>query len=133
MKKFAIRVCKLMAFALVLFCSALLQAEPPSMGQIDKMQQDIQMEQTLRTEVEKGKKVYIKKVVVKGVSLINEDKMKEIILPFHNHWLTQSDINLILDSIANAYKQNGYEGQPEKITFQVKDGYLEINAKELKH
>jgi len=91
------------------------------------------MEKALRTEVEKGKKVYIKKVTVKGATLITEDQIKEIILPFKDRWLTGSDINIILDSITSAYKQKGYEGQPSKISFQVKKSNLEINVEEIRH
>lgn len=100
------------------------------MGEIQKTQQDLEMEKALRTEVEKGKKVLIKKITVKGATLITEDQIKEITLPFKNHWLTEADINLILDSITSAYKQKGYQNQPAKISFQIKKGYLEINVEE---
>ncbi len=105
-------------------------SQPPSMGEIQKTQQDLEMEKALRTEVEKGKKVLIKKITVKGATLITEDQIKEITLPFKNHWLTEADINLILDSITSAYKQKGYQNQPAKISFQIKKGYLEINVEE---
>ena len=117
-----------------LLCSFNLSfSQAPSIGQIEKTQQDIEMEKTLRTEAEKGKKSFIKNIEVKGASLITADQIKEIILPFKNHWLTGNDINLILNSIASAYKQKGYEGQPEKISFQIKKGLLEITVEELRH
>lgn len=56
-----------------------------SASQIEKTHQDLEMEKTLRTEVEKGEKVYIKKVTVKGATLITEEQIKEIILPFKDH------------------------------------------------
>jgi len=107
--------------------------QPPSAGEIEKSQQDIEMEKSLRTEAEKGKKSYIKKIDVKGVTFISEDRIKEIILPFKNHWLTESDISLILNSIASAYKEKGYDTQPEGISFQIKKGLLEIKVEETKH
>lgn len=108
-------------------------SQTPSTGQIEKTQQDLEKERVLRTQVEKGKKAFIKKIIVKGVALITEDRIKEIILPFKNHWLTESDINLILNSITSAYKENGYQNQPAKISFQIKKGCLEINIEEIKY
>lgn len=105
-------------------------SQGPSMGQIQKTQQDLEMDKTLRIETEKREKVLIKKITVKGAALITKDKIKEIILPFENHWLTQTDINLILDSITSAYKQKGYQNQPAKISFQIRKGCLEINLEE---
>jgi len=109
------------------------QAQGPSVSQIEKSRQDLEMDRALRIEVEKGKKVFIKKVIVKGATLITEEQLKEIILPFNNHWLTQADINLILDSIAGAYTQKGYAGQPARASFQIKYGFLEISIEEAKH
>lgn len=117
----------------IIFGSFNLCFSQPTMGEIDKMQQDIEMEKALRTEIEKGKKAFIKKIVVKGVTLLTEDQLKEIILPFKNHWLTESDINLILDSLTSAYKQKGLEGQPSKISFRIKKSLLEIIVEELRH
>jgi len=128
MKKSAFTI---LFFMLVSFSPCFPQS--PSAGKIEKMQQDLEMEKALRTELEKGKKVFIKKVILKGATLITEEQLKEIILPFKDRWLSGSGINLILDSITSAYKQKGYEGQPEKITFQVKDGNLEISIEEVKY
>lgn len=123
----------LFVFAFILILFNLCFAQDHTASQIEKAQQDLEMEKALRTEVEKGKKVLIKKIIVKGVTLLTEDQIKEIILSFKNHWLTGSDINLILDSITSAYKQKGYQGQPAKISYQVKKGCLEINVEEIKH
>jgi len=103
------------------------------MGQVQKTQQDIEMEKALRTEAERGKRVLIKKIIVKGARLITKDRIKEIILPFQKHWLTQSDIDLILNSITFAYREKGYQNQPEKILYQVKRANLEIDIVETKH
>ncbi len=108
-------------------------SQVPSMGQIQKTQQDLEMEKALRTEAEKGKKVLIKKITVKGARLITKDKIKEIILPFQKHWLTQSDIDLIINSITYAYRQKGYQEQPSKISYQIKKANLEIDIIETKN
>jgi len=103
------------------------------MGQIEKTQQDLEMERALRTEVEMGKKVFVKKIIIRGATLITEDQLKQIILPFEKHWLNGNDIKIIIDAIAADYKQNGYEGQPFKVSSDVKNGVLEINIEEVKH
>jgi hemolysin activation/secretion protein len=105
-------------------------SETPSMGQIQKSQQDLELDKSLRLEAEKGQKVLIKKIIVKGATLITEDQIKQVILPFKNHWLTQSDIELILSSVANIYKQNGCQGEPARISYEVKEGNLEVNIEE---
>lgn len=105
----------------------------PSMGEIDKMQQDIEKDKLLRVEVEKAKKVFIKEIVVKGATLITEDQIKEIILPFKNHLLSGADIDLMLNSISSAYAQKGYQNQPVKITFKINKSKLEISVEELTH
>jgi len=120
----------------IVFILCLLNAcfcETPSMGQIEKSQQDLEVDKALRAEAEKGQKVLIKTITVKGTSLITLDQIKQVILPFKNHWLTQSDIDLILNSITNIYKQNGYQAEPAKISYEVKEGNLQIDIEELKH
>jgi len=128
------RVYKAIVFALFfIFINSNAGFSQPSLGGIDKMRQDMEMERALRTEVEKGKKVYIKNIVVKGVTLISKGRLSEIIPPFKDHWLGESDINLLLESITNAYKEKGYAGEPAKISFRVKKGVLQINIEELRH
>lgn len=120
----------LLFFIFANFNGALAQ---PTIGQIEKTQQDLEKEQTLRREVEKGRKVYIKKIIVKGVTFLSEDEIKKIIQPFKNHWLTQSEINLILDSLVNAYQKKGYPGKLPRISFQEKERHrLEIKVEEIR-
>lgn len=102
----------------------------PSAGQIEKTQQDLEMEKSLREEVEKGKKVLIRKIIIKGATLLTADQLKNIALSFNGHWLTESDINLVLDTVTSAYKENGYQDQPAKISYQLKKGYLEVSIEE---
>ncbi len=44
-------------------------SQTPSMGQIQKSQQDLEADKALREQAEKGQKVLIKKIVVKGIIL----------------------------------------------------------------
>jgi hemolysin activation/secretion protein len=113
--------------------ASLCFSQASSMGKIQKSQTDIEMEKSLRVEAEKAKKVLIKKIVVKGATLITEDQVKAIILPLKNHWLSKADINYILDSIVCAYKQNGRQIQPARISYKIKKNYLEINVQEIRH
>lgn len=105
-------------------------AEPPSVGQIERAQEILQKEEILRNKLEKEEKVYIKKIIVKGATLLDEGKIKEIILPFQKHWLSKTDIQQILDIIGQAYKQKGYTGSPIRISSQIKKNCLEINVEE---
>ena len=124
------------AFTLLFFIFGSINlcfSQTPSMSQIEKTQLDLEKERVLRTQVEKGKKVFIKKIIVKGVTLITEDRINETILPFKNHWFTEADINLILGFITFAYKQKGYQNQPAKISYQIKKMSLIIKVEELPH
>ncbi len=120
----------LLIFFICLPFKAICFAEPPSAGQIERAQEILQKEDILRNKLEKEEKIYIKKIIVKGVTLLDEDKIKEIILPFQKHWLNKTDIQQILDIIGQAYKQKGYTGLPLRIYSQIKKNCLKIEIKE---
>ena len=101
-----------------------------SASQMERALELLEKEKALRETIEKGQKVFIKKIIVKGATLLSEERIKEIILPFKNHWLTEADINSILDSITAAYKQKGYNNQPVKALYQVKKNLLKIQVVE---
>lgn len=105
-------------------------AENPSASEIERTQEIIQEEEFLRDKLKTEEKVFIKKIIVKGITLLDEDKIKEIILPFQKHWLSKADIQQILDAIDQAYKQKGYTGVPIKISSQIKKNCLKINVEE---
>lgn len=105
-------------------------AEQPSASQIERTQEIIQEEKILRDKLKTGEKVFIKKIIVKGVTLLDEDEIKKIILPFQKHWLSKADIQQILDAIGEAYKEKGYVWQLLKTSFEIKGSYLEINVEE---
>jgi outer membrane protein assembly factor BamA len=107
-------------------------AETPTASQIERSQELLEKEQILKNKLEKKDKVFIKKITVKGVTILTEDKIKEIILPFQKHWLTKKDIQQILDLLAQAYKQEGYAGKPPNTSFQIKKSNLEIQIGESK-
>jgi len=120
----------LILFFLFLSFGILCFAEQPSASQIERTQEIIQKEEILRDKLKIGEKVFIKKIIVKGVTLLNEDEIKKIILPFQKHWLSKADIQQILDAIGEAYKEKGYVWQFLKTSFDIKGSCLEINVEE---
>lgn len=120
----------LILFFLFLSFETACFAEQSSASQIERSQEILKEEEVLRDKLKTEDKVFIKKIIVKGVTLLDEDEIKEIILPFQKHWLSKTDIQQILDAIGQAYKQKGYAGQPLKISFEVKKSCLRINIEE---
>jgi hemolysin activation/secretion protein len=128
---------KQMGFILsVLFIFSLkavsLAVPPPSqeMSGQEKTREILEKERALRERIEKGEKVFIKKIIVSGITLIKEDEIKKIISPFKNHWLSKDEIQGILDSINVTYEQNGYYGKASKISYQIKKNSLKIIVEE---
>ena len=76
------------------------------------------------------KKKYIKSIKVEGATLLSQDTIRELTAPFLKHWLAQEDINIILNSIKQAYKQEGYPNQPIEIRYELKGKVLWIKIKE---
>lgn len=113
-----------------LFFGAICFAELPSAVQIERAQEILQENEALRSRIENGEKAYIKNIIVKGVTLFDEDKVKEIIFPFQKQWLSKAEIQQILDAIEQVYKQNGFIGLPTKSSFQINKNCLEININE---
>jgi len=105
-------------------------AELPSVGQIERAQEILQENEVLRSRIENGEKAYIKNIIVKGITLLDENKVKEIIFPFQKQWLNKTDIQQILGAIGQAYKQKGYLGLSVKSSFQVINNCLEIEINE---
>jgi len=68
---------------------------------------------------------------VEGVSLLSKEQIEEIILPFQKHWLSKDEIQQIIDLIIHAYKQEGYEESPVKISYEIEEKRLKIQVEEL--
>ncbi|MCX5693220.1 MAG: nicotinate-nucleotide adenylyltransferase [Candidatus Omnitrophica bacterium] len=95
-------------------------------GTIIKSQEMIEREKTLREKLDKNEKMHLKKAIVTGVTLIDKEKIKEIIDPFKNHWISKNDIQLILDSITAAYKEKGYADKLGRISYKIRKTTLNI-------
>ena len=87
-------------------------------------------EKAIRVKIEQPQKKYIKSIKVEGATLLNQDKIQELTAPFFRHWLTQEDINIILNTIKQAYVQEGYPNQPVEIRYELKGKVLWIKIKE---
>lgn len=101
-------------------------AQPP-VGEIQRAEEILEKEKILREKLEKKEKIFIKKIIIEGASLISEEKLEEIILPFPRKWLSKEDIQQILEQILQAYKQKDKE--PE-ISYQIRKRQLKILIKE---
>jgi len=107
-------------------------AQETSASQIERAQETLEKEKVLRERIEKGEKIFVRKIVITGVTLINEDQIKEITLPFKNHWIFKDEIRLILDSIVAVYQRNGYNGKIADISYQIrKNRIIEIEVEEI--
>jgi len=107
-------------------------AKIPTASQIEKTQEDLEKEKALRELIEEGQKVFIKKIIIKGVTLLTQEEIKDIVQPFQKHWLSQGDVQQILEMLKQTYKEKGYPGQPAKILTQIEKGQLIIEITEIK-
>jgi hemolysin activation/secretion protein len=109
-------------------------AESVSPSQIQREQEILEKEKALREKIEKKEeKIFIKKILIKGIRLLTEDQIKEIILPFQEKWLTKKDIQQLIDLIIQAYHQKGYNESDLKISYEIKKKCLKIQVEELTH
>lgn len=103
-------------------------AATPSASQIERTQEILEKGEALMNKIEKKEKKFIKKIIVQGVLSFSQDQIKEIILPFQKKWLTEVDIQQILDSFKELYKR---QGKPlARISYQIKGNQLFIKAEE---
>ena len=101
-----------------------------SASQLQRAQDLLEEEKAIRLKIEEPQKKYIKSIKVEGAALLSQDKIQELTAPFFRHWLAQEDINIILNSIKQAYVQEGYPNQPVEIRYQLKGKVLWIKIKE---
>ncbi len=117
---------------LFLFLSfSICSAQPPT-GQIQKTQEMLEKERELRQRIEKPQKQFVEKIQVEGASLLSEQELQEITLLFEERWLTQEDIQQVIDLIIQAYKQKGYSEKELKSSYQIENNNLEIQVEELR-
>ncbi len=77
----------------------------------------------------KEEKVFIKKINVFGVTLLSEEEINDIILPFKNRELNLEGFQKIADLITDAYRQKGYITSRAYLPPQmIERGILEIRV-----
>jgi len=101
-----------------------------SASQLQRAQDLSEEERAIRIKIAEPQKKYIKSIKVEGATLLDQDKIQKLTAPFLRHWLTQEDINIILNTIKQAYKQEGYPNQPTELHYQLKGKVLWIKIKE---
>lgn len=99
-------------------------------AKILKSQEELEKEKALRKKIKKQEKVFIKKIILHGVSLVSKEEIKNIILSYQKHWLSKEDIRQIIILIQGAYKNKGYKVGDDKIYYLIKKGNLIIKVKE---
>ena len=125
---------KKIAILILFLCLSSLNicfAQDVPVSQIQRTQEILKKEEALREKLNQQEKAFIKKIIVEGVLLLDEEQVKEIILPFQKRWLTEDDINQIIDSLKQLYSQQ--TKQTPEITYQIKKRNLKITVKEAEY
>jgi hypothetical protein len=68
--------------------------------------------------------------VVKGVSLLEDEQIKKIILPFQEHWLTKEEILEIIKLLLQVYEKAGYREMLSKISYRIEGNSLVFKVEE---
>jgi hemolysin activation/secretion protein len=102
-----------------------------SASQIQRAQEILEKERALSQKLEEPQKIYIKKIMVEGASLLSPEEIREIISSFQKRWLTKEDIQQIMESFRQAYQRRGYAKQPAKISYRIEKRNLIIVIEEL--
>jgi len=115
---------------LLLIANLAFAGQGMSTSTITRSQDMIQKEEALREKLDKNEKMYLKKAVVSGATLIDKEKIEEILQPFKNHWISKNDIGIIMDTIAADYKERGVYDKLENISYKINRSSLSIIIKE---
>lgn len=115
---------------LLLSANLAYSSQDTSLSVITKSQEMIDDEKALREKIDKREKMFLKKTVIKGITLIDKEKIMEILQPFRNHWISKDDIQIIMDSIAVVYKEKGYYERIETMFYKINRNTLTITVKE---
>jgi hemolysin activation/secretion protein len=111
---------------LLLSANVVYASQDMSTSTITRSQEMIEKERFLREKIDKDDKVYLKKAIVTGITLIDKEKIEEIFKPFKNHWISKNDIQIILDSITAAYKEKGCADKLGSASYQIRKNTLNI-------
>jgi len=109
-----------------IYNNAIYCADETSASKIERSQEILEKEKILRERLEKGEKIFIKKIIVVGIASIDKNEMKKMISPFKNRWLSKDEIQGLIYSIKAAYEQSGYSGGLPNISYQINKNTLKI-------
>jgi len=113
---------------IMVFCFEVAFAESPSASQIQRTDELIKQGESLQKKIDGEKKTFIEEIIVEGVSLSNKDSLGELISPYHKHWLVDSDIQQIIDSVRQFYIKSG--GKTPEISYKIEDQKLVLRVLE---
>ena len=99
-------------------------------AQDERSREILREDKELRARIEEGEKVFIEKIVVKGVSSFSKKELDEVIRPFEKQWLSQKDIENLEDAARQLYLGKGYTKTPPVISSQISQNILEITIEE---
>lgn len=106
-------------------------AQQPSQeaaAKVEKSMQDLEDYGRLEEKINSQEKTYIKEISVRGVMLLGSGEVKAVIEPYLRHWLTQKDIQQIIDSLKELYQRKSK--QLPEISYRIEGYKLIIEAKE---
>lgn len=130
MRKTARSIIILGFMSLAVTAEVICLAKEPTAGELLKSQEALEKEQGLRKRIEGREKTFIKKIIAEGVTLIPQEKIKEITAPFEKKWLGSDDIRQIVSLIQGAYQDKGYPVPEDKISHQIRRSRLIIKVTE---
>ncbi|MDD5155515.1 MAG: hypothetical protein PHF11_03410 [Candidatus Omnitrophica bacterium] len=105
----------------------------PSASQIEREQEALAKEKGLEEKIYRDRKVFIKKVTLKGASSLGQGQIQEIVSLYQGHWFLQGETETVQQVIKAAYHKEGLEDQPAKVSVRVNRGKLEIDVIEKAH
>jgi len=108
-------------------------AQSSSASQAQRTEELLEKERQLEEKIQQPEKIYIKNIIVQGASLLDQEKIKEIIEPFSKYWLTKGDIQKIMDAIKVAYQKKGVLEQLVKVSYEVNEESLLIKVEEKRY
>lgn len=111
--------------SLVIFELALAQ-NLPTASQIERTNQLLNAQDRLNKIIQNSRSFYIKDITLKVYGSCRKISLKEAIEPYKNRWLTETDIQELIELLKESC------GQKTDISYRIKDSTLEIEIVDFK-
>lgn len=131
MKKITIMVSILLLFSFIFSVSGFAGISISQTSQALRSEEILQKDQALMKQIEQPIKSYIKKLIIQGASLLNEEEIAKISQRYEKKWLSKQEIQQVMDLIKEVYKEKGYSEKIEEITAEVNGKTLKIKIVEV--